>query len=190
MKAYFTASLTGKEKFREEYEKIISCLSELGYQILSDHIMQADIKEVKEWGIEEKSKYYKRVCDWIKESDIVVTEVSYPSVNVGHEISLSLEFGKPVIGLYKSGEKPPQVLEGISSQKLLVSEYSITSLKKVINELINEAKEQMDVRFNFFISPKIGAYLDWIAKRKKVPRAVYLRRLIEQDMKKNKEYKA
>jgi hypothetical protein len=48
--------------------------------------------------------------------------------------------------------------------------------------------ENIDTRFNFFISPKIGNFLDWIAKKKKLPRAVYLRKLIEDDMDKNKEY--
>jgi hypothetical protein len=48
--------------------------------------------------------------------------------------------------------------------------------------------DTQDVRFNFFISPQIGNYLDWVSKNKRIPRAVYLRRLIEEDMKNNKEY--
>ena len=62
------------------------------------------------------------------------------------------------------------------------------SVEEALKLALDYASDQMDTRFNFFISPKHGNYLDWISKNKKVPRAVYLRRLIEKDMDENKEY--
>ena len=41
------------------------------------------------------------------------------------------------------------------------------------------------MRFTFFITREIAAYLDKVTVRKKVPKAVYLRKLVEEDMKKN-----
>jgi len=54
---------------------------------------------------------------------------------------------------------------------------------------LEEAKRRMDVRFNFFVSPKILAYLDWVAQKRMVPRSVFLRNLIEKEMKKDKGFR-
>jgi hypothetical protein len=55
----------------------------------------------------------------------------------------------------------------------------------VLEKAIEYAINQQEVRF---ISPNIGRYLDWISKVKKIPRSVYLRALIERDMKENTEF--
>jgi hypothetical protein len=116
-----------------------------------------------------------------------VAEVSYPSTGVGFQLTHALEGGKPVLALHVE-EKTPVALLGKPSDKLILGAYSLGEIEKILPELIKEAKEQMDVRFNFFISPRIGAYLDWISKHRKIPRAVFLRRLIEENMKKNKKF--
>lgn len=119
---------------------------------------------------------------------MVVGEVSYPSVSVGYLISMALDLGKPTILLYK-GKSEPNLLSSLVSDKLQVLNYnSKAELEKELSSSIDYASQQADVRFNFFISPQIGLYLDWISKNKRVPRAVYLRRLIEEDMRSNTEY--
>ena len=59
----------------------------------------------------------------------------------------------------------------------------------MVASALDYVSSAQDVRFNFFISPTIGLYLDWISKNKRIPRAVYLRKLIEEEMRENKEYK-
>jgi len=51
------------------------------------------------------------------------------------------------------------------------------------------ANKNIDVRFNFFVSPKIISYLDWVSKNRMVPRSVFLRELIEKEMKKDKDFR-
>ena len=101
--------------------------------------------------------------------------------------------------LQKPQEKPMKSWQLIESRGWLLfeqlkeldsslREYNGLDLREVIKRSLEYLSEQMDTRFNFFISPKIGSYLDWIAKKKKTPRAVYLRKLIEKEMKENKEF--
>jgi hypothetical protein len=97
---------------------------------------------------------------------------------------MALNMGKGVIALYMKN-KYPFLLGGIQSDRLVIEEYAPKNVKEVLKMAFDQLTEQMDVRFNFFISPSIGAYLDWVAKTKKEPRAVYLRKLIEEDMKKS-----
>lgn len=187
MKAYFTASLRGKKKFIENYRKIVEQIEAQGYKMLSNHVLRETPKIVLAKTHEEVLDFYTKFLKLVSSADVVVAESSCHSTNVGHEVSVALGKGKPAIVLYtKSNE--PRFLTANPSDKLLVYEYDMNSLAKTLRDALKEAKDQMDVRFNFFVSPKIVHYLDWIAKERKMPRAVYLRRLIGADMKKNKEY--
>jgi hypothetical protein len=64
----------------------------------------------------------------------------------------------------------------------------IADLEREVPLMIDFVSEVQDTRFNFFVSPSIATYLDWVSKEKRVPRSVYLRRLIDQDMSGNDEY--
>jgi hypothetical protein len=176
------------DKYAENYRKIVSLLEKAGHQIKSDHILGANIGDILGEDDEKKIEYYKNFLKWLNSADAVIAEASFPStVHIGHEISLALEKGKPVVVLYTKS-KMPVFLQGVKSDKLFLLEYSLDDLGQVIDDALEDARDQMDVRFNFFVSPKIVGFLDWVAKKKKMPRAVYLRRLIEQDMEKNKDF--
>ena len=189
MKAYFTASLKGKEKLIDNYKKIVEQIEIQGYKMLSDHVLKQSTKIVLAKTHEQVVDFYLKFLKLISSADVAIAEVSYPSTNVGHEISIALSKGKPVIVLYTKGNEP-RFLTANPVDKLLVYEYDLDSSDSVLKNALKEARDQIDVRFNFFISPKIGAYLDWISKHRKIPRAVFLRRLIEEHMAKNKEYKS
>jgi hypothetical protein len=187
MKITFVASHTQKKELMEYY-KIIKAILEkseikLKYGGLFNATDDIDKSEAS------RNLWYKKSMNDIKESDIVVVEISYPSTaNVGHCLTYALEIGKPVVALYKN-DRDPLFLRGQKNDKLTIIPYSDSKdLEKILNSALEYAAEQMDTRFNFFISPKIGNYLDWVAKKLKMPRAVYLRKLIEKDMEKNKGY--
>lgn len=188
MKILFTTSLTGKKFYLNNYKEIVEVLEKGGHKVISNHILKTTRSEIEKESSRERQEYHKKLHHWINQSDLVVVEVSYPSTGVGYILTYALEKGKPVLALHVE-EKIPITLMSEPSDKLILASYSLNDLPKILPGLVKEAKENMDVRFNFFISPRIGCYLDWIAKKKKVPRAVYLRRLIEEDMKKSKEYK-
>ncbi len=188
MKVYFTASMSGKEELGSHYQKIVDTLQEMGHNVIADHVLGVDAKDLKEESKEEREKHFHKVKKWISGAEIMVAEVSHSSTNVGYEISLALEREKPVLALYVK-DKVPVLLVGIAYDRLALVPYEMEGLKATLESNVDDLKEQMDVRFNFFISPKIGSYLDWIAKHRRTPRAVFLRRLIEEHMQKNKEYK-
>ncbi|MEI6690835.1 MAG: hypothetical protein WCL07_03755 [bacterium] len=188
MKIYFTGSLHNHDINKLVYQNIIDILKKMGHDIKSDHIMSAGAVDIDRQSSIEKGAYYDSLNKWIAASELVVCEVSYPStINIGHEVSLALDKGKPVVGLYQKG-RAPGVLQGIKSEKFILLEYENDNLEDIIKYGVDEATSQADVRFNFFISPQIGRYLDWMSQGKRIPRAVYLRKLIEDDMLANKEF--
>lgn len=186
MKIYFVASIAGKIKFGENYKNIISLLEELGHKV-TENTMKPTLNEVYSLTDDGKIEQYRNVLKWIQNSDMLVAEATHPSLGVGYEISLALEKGKPVVVLYAEGNAP-HFLEGYDNEKLVIVKYRMEELRDTLGDSIKFAAEQTDIRFNFFISPKISNFLDWMSREKRIPRSVYLRRLIENDMSKNTEY--
>lgn len=184
MKIFFEASIYGRKRFGKNYRLIVEQLLEMGHKVVEYSL---GLKEEQAYSLKklEKQDFFNKVIKIIDNSDLFVVEASYPSLSVGFEISQALERGKSVVVLYSDGDAF-RFLQGLKSEKLLVVKYDLKSLKKVLADSIECASEQMDTRFNFFISPKIANYLDWVARKKRTPRAVYLRRLIEKDMKESK----
>ncbi len=188
MKVYFTAAIFQKPQFGQAYDSIVRILHELGHDVIHEHITAQSLSVIKVQDDDERAKHYKKTLKRITESDLVVVEASFPStLNIGHEISLALEKGKPVIGLYKKGYDS-LFLSASTAEKLYLVEYTDEDLKEMLTAAIDYAKDQSDTRFNFFISPRHVQFLDWVARTKKIPRSVYLRRLIEADRGKHKEY--
>lgn len=189
MTIYFTAAVSLTNLYGENYSKIVSSLEALGHKVIHEHITDVPLEKIFAASDKEKIDYYKKVIKWIGKADLVVAEVSFPStLNIGHEISLALEKGKPVIALYADDKASP-FFQGIRNDKFIYSEYSFTNLNTVLKNNLDALDDMSDTRFNFYISPEIGQYLDWIAKTKKLPRAVFLRNLLEKQMRADKTFK-
>lgn len=186
MKVYFTASVRGKKDFVVQYEKIFHLLEELGATHLDDTIRSAD-KELYEGTHGDSVELYNRAIKSIQQADIVILEVSVPSLSMGFVMQRALAIGKPVILLYFKGHVP-YFATGIENERLQVVEYSVDSLKELLQASLDYAQDQSDTRFNFFISPSLSHYLDWVSQNLKIPRSVYLRRLIEEDRDRHPEY--
>lgn len=181
MKVYFTCSARGTKTYGDLYRKIFDAVEQLGHDHVDDYSEDSDPDKVYESDHEGQVTLYKEAIAHIKESDIVLLEVSVHSLTMGFLMQKALELGKPVIAMYLS-QHAPVFANGIENDKLQLVEYSEATLQTILQEEFTFAAGQVDTRFNFFISPKIGMYLDSVSKKKRIPRAVYLRRLIEEDM--------
>jgi hypothetical protein len=180
MKIYFTASLRGKDELGKNYSQISELISEMGHTNLDTLFETADAETFYEGGHEEQMRLYKATMQKIKSADVVILEVSKHSLSMGFVMNQALDLGKSVIALYVK-DRPPFFASGIDNDKLQVLEYSPQTLSTVLGSALDYAQETMDTRFNFFISPSLSHYLDWISQTKKIPRSVYLRQLIEED---------
>lgn len=194
MKLYFCAAIYAKDSYGTDYNIIVEQLRSLYGKgsVVSEHITGVDLKSIKKQEGGSRIDFYKSVDRWIKSSDVFVAEVSFPSsINVGHEMTRALDYEKPVLALYQKG-KSPMFLEGFQNDKFILAEYDPkdkAGLERLVKKSIKKLMKATDIRFNFFISPEISRYLDWVAKYKRIPRSVYLRDLIENEMEENTEYK-
>jgi hypothetical protein len=160
-------------------------------KMISDKVLKwvkMGVRDMSVAPLKIKKENYLESLDSVKKADMIVMEVSGHSMSMGYLISKALEMNKPVIALHKQ-EHAPNFIKGISDPKLIISEYDEKNVEEVLEKSLKTATGLIDVRFNFFVNSKILNYLDWVSQKRMVPRSVFLRNLIEHEIKKDKEYK-
>lgn len=189
MKIYFTGAVSRvSASVRENYDVIVEALEEMGHVVIATHLKGKTAEDIKTQSEEEAVAVSSKMSKWKKQADLVVVEASTPSFGVGQEITEAVVDNKQVLVMYLPGKKPHVLRSAGADEPVYLVEYTNETLKSVLKDYLEYAKSRSDTRFNFFISPAIGSYLDWISRARKIPRAVYLRRLIEKDMGTNEDY--
>lgn len=181
MTVYFTASIVGKKQYLSSYLAIINILKSKDYTVISDHIIKTSEKEIKLEKREERLAFQEKLGRWINTCDFMVVEASFPSISVGFEISLALHRNKPVLLLYTNGDAP-SLLADSKDEKLVCEGYTNETLKAIIEDFINYVRGANDSRFTFYITSEMASHLEKRANKERVPKAVYLRTLIQKDI--------
>ncbi|RJR16210.1 ribbon-helix-helix domain-containing protein [Candidatus Microgenomates bacterium] len=180
MKAYFTASIVGKRHHLANYKKIVEILKKKGLEVQADHILDTTEEYLKQETKEERVKFQHRLQKWITSADFIIAETSYPSISVGFEISLAAQMLKPVLMLFSEGDAP-SLLAVYKDEHVVSQKYDSDTLEEIISDFVTYVEGSNDTRFTFFITSEIAAYLDRLSKKEKIPKSVYLRRLIKED---------
>jgi hypothetical protein len=99
MKIYFAGSIRGGRKNEAIYAQIIDFLGQLG-EVLTCHIGDKEVIASERQFTEQE--IHDRDIKWLTEADVIIAEVSTPSLGVGYEIGRAIEAGKPILCLYNS----------------------------------------------------------------------------------------
>ena len=182
MNVYFTASIIGKKNFLNNYLSIIDILRKNGSTVQSEHIINETESAIHIETREARLKFLRKLESWIRKCDFMVVETSFPSISVGYEISLGVQYHKPVLILYSIGN-PPSLLAHHSDGTVVCEKYTSATLRTIIDDFVNYVREACDRRFTFFITPQIAVYLQKVSRKEKMPKSVYLRKLIESHIK-------
>lgn len=121
MNIYFAGSIRGGRGDKELYLKLIQHLQKFG-NILTEHVGD---KNLTVWGemTGTDEEIYRRDVEWLKEADVVVAEVSTPSLGVGYELRMAEELQKRTLCLYRpqEGRRLSPMIGG--SSHFVIQEY-------------------------------------------------------------------
>jgi 2'-deoxynucleoside 5'-phosphate N-hydrolase len=187
MNCYFTASIVGKKYYLLNYNKIVECVKKFGIKIQAEHILDTSENEIRLESREKRIAFHKQLEKWIKLSDFMIAEVSFPSISVGYEISLAMQMDKPVLILYS--DKPPSLLAHHEDEKLVCEKYTNETVGGIIKDFVGFIDDKTRSRFTFFVTPEIASFLEKVQKKQKIPKSVYLGQLIEREMEDSKGVK-
>ncbi len=124
-----------KRLAQEELRKIPDIIEALGLVLISRHQTSENFIE-DESGLTDKD-IHDRDYQWLNEADVVIAEITNPSLGVGAEIADAVNLGIPVLCVYKK-EYEHQISAYIRGKAGVVcraySDYD--ELKEVIREVV------------------------------------------------------
>ena len=137
MKIYFAGSIRAGREDVSTYKAMITYLRSIG-EVLTMHVGDRSLSEKGDDGPDDRD-IHDRDMAWLIECDIVVAEVSTPSLGVGYELGLAVTLNKPVLCLHRPTEARPLSAMIGGSPGIKTAYYNtIDDAKKIIEEFVSE----------------------------------------------------
>jgi len=100
-KIYFAGSIRGGRGDVRLYEALVGYLAGFG-EVLTCHVGDPGLDAAGDEGIGEEAIYHRDMA-WLDEADLVIAEVTTPSLGVGYEIGAAQARGKKILCLFRDG---------------------------------------------------------------------------------------
>jgi hypothetical protein len=137
MKIYFAGSIRGGRGDSSLYLKIIEYLKNFG-EVLTEHIGDNSITSSGESTLGDAA-IHDRDMDWLIEANIIIAEVTNPSLGVGYEIGRAIEYNKKIICLYRENENTKLSAMISGSDKVINIKYNnLEDFKLLIDKHIKK----------------------------------------------------
>ncbi len=119
LRIYFSASISGGRNDAPRYAALISALTRHG-SVLTEHIGSPDLSDGGEDGAGD-AEIYARDIEWLRDADVVIAEVTTPSLGVGYEVARAAGMGKPVVCLFRpeAGRRLSAMIRGNPAVRVL-----------------------------------------------------------------------
>ncbi|PLJ77916.1 nucleoside 2-deoxyribosyltransferase [Infirmifilum sp. SLHALR2] len=121
-KIYLAAPMRGVRGALKEVRELIELLEARGHTVLTKHVADETLDTDKGLTHEE---VFKRDVKLLDDSDLLIAEVSYPSLGVGFEIAYALLKGKKTVALVKRerADSLSSLIRGITWENFRLVEY-------------------------------------------------------------------
>jgi len=141
LKVYFTASASHNGELIPYYKKILDNIKKQTVKIISGQQV-TDRKLLEEDKKLTAEQIFHREQYFINEADLIIAEVSKPSLGVGSEIVYALSLDKPVLALVMTGyeDKISPMVAGNPSENLFIEYYKKDGFQNIINRFIRNIK--------------------------------------------------
>lgn len=136
MKIYFACSITGGRNDAAIYAKLVEYLKGKG-EVLTEQVGCENL--IEEDSQNEDRHIHDRDLKQLKSADLVVAEITQPSLGVGYEIAQASILKKPILALFRAntGRKLSAMIAGC--QEVTDLEYkNIDEAKKIIDYFIDK----------------------------------------------------
>jgi 2'-deoxynucleoside 5'-phosphate N-hydrolase len=137
MKIYFAGSISGGRGDVDMYNQIIIYLKDFG-EVLTEFIGDTSLSSLGEDDLNDKF-IHDRDVEWLLSAEVLVAEVTTPSLGVGYEIGRALENGKKILCLYRhiEGKRISAMIKGAPG--IVVKQYvDLLELKGIVKRFFNE----------------------------------------------------
>lgn len=186
MKIYFTASTSESAKKNEKYSTIIKFLNELGHTNTNYvHFPKNSPEYIKAEEILRETNVYDYQTSIINKSDVLLADITNPSITVGYQIDYAINRKIPIIAIYKKTKnfRLPVVLTHTHFGLLTIEKYDNTDdLKSLLKSSIENIKAGT-IKFNFYINLQLHNYLTRRAEAENKNKSDIIREILESEIK-------
>ncbi|USN45524.1 MAG: nucleoside 2-deoxyribosyltransferase [Candidatus Woesearchaeota archaeon] len=137
MDIYFGASITGGRENQASAKELIEFLKSFG-TVLTEHVGDPGLSAQGEAKLDGKTVHERDVA-WLEQAQVVIAEVTTPSLGVGYELGRAVALGKPILCLFnnKSGRTLSRIISG--SEGISTKNYeSMEEAKQHIEEFFKK----------------------------------------------------
>jgi nucleoside 2-deoxyribosyltransferase len=144
MKIYFAGSIRGGRRDTAVYAVLIAHLRTLGV-VLTEHVGNPELTEKGDDGPNDRY-IHDRDMRWLAACDMVVAEVSVPSLGVGYELGWASAMKKPVLCLYRPVPDRPLSAMIAGNPAFETAAYtSIEQARILLNRFIQKTAAQIGI---------------------------------------------
>ncbi|CAF3266818.1 unnamed protein product [Rotaria socialis] len=145
MNIYFCGSIRGGRQDVAIYQQIVACLKSYG-PVLTEHVAFPELEIQKNLN---DAEILERDMQWLAQSQVVVAEVTQPSLGVGFEIARAITLNKPVLCLFRpsSGTRLSALIRGSANNRsFFVGNYEQREhFEKFIQDFMGYCSQQRTV---------------------------------------------
>ena len=136
MNIYFAGAIRGGRNDAELYLAIIQFLGSYG-TVLTEHVGNETLLSQEQF-LTEKA-IFKRDMQWLTETDVVIAEISTPSLGVGYELAAAEQMNIPCFCLFRKQEnKRLSAMIGGNSFFQVVHYHDFPEAKEIISRLMQQ----------------------------------------------------
>ncbi|MBI5064535.1 MAG: nucleoside 2-deoxyribosyltransferase [Desulfatitalea sp.] len=144
MKIYFAGAIRGGRRDAARYQEMIRFLLSVG-DVLTEHVGDPELTEAGDDGPDDRS-IHDRDMAWLRACDLIVAEVTLPSLGVGYELGWACALGKPVLALYRL--QPNKRLSAMiaGSPGIITAEYATAhQAREIMRSFIVSFQKQREI---------------------------------------------
>ncbi|XP_067093015.1 5-hydroxymethyl-dUMP N-hydrolase [Osmerus mordax] len=141
MRIYFCGSIRGGRQDIVVYQRILKKLEKYG-QVLTEHVGYGDLSEKGEDSVGGGEKaIHHRDLEWLVQSDVIIAEVTQPSLGVGYELGRAVAMHKRILCLFRpeSGRVLSAMVRGADDGSLFqVLDYSEEEVEGILEHYFDK----------------------------------------------------
>ena len=140
MKIYFAGAIRGGREETDIYNNIITYLSSKA-EVLTEHIGSSELTTTGET-TRSDGEIFLRDMEWLQSADLIIAEVTTPSLGVGYELGIAEKLKIPTLCLYRpiKGKRLSAMISG--NEKFNYQTYQTLDDAKVhINKFLKQEQK-------------------------------------------------
>lgn len=189
MQVFFSCGTRNLDQRLAFYKVITQTIEQQNHTLTREWLDDA-LKAIQSGNRRSPSKIYREVMSSIQKADLCIFDVSEQAMSVGHQMTYSLEKGKPtLLVMLDQGFSPNDLfITGSASGYLKTKTYQTKEeLERIVKNFIRKEGENAKVRINLSLDKYLMQHVEDVAYQTGESKTNVLKDLIQKDIEAKQE---